>query len=236
MNMRHKCCVFASEPQAGKKINGGFLKVISGGDTLRGRLCRSNVMIEYLPRFIPTLLCNAIPLIDCGATDVRAVWRRIRIIHFPNEFLEEGMPILFSYQRRGDPSIADRIPSWAPEMMLILTEIYEAYVHDDRRLHVPSQVVQRIEEQQQENNRFGFWLTQNLVASHGAKIHIHRIVEVYNATDPEEPVATRMGSALLKNNGYKVVASNRLDNCTQECTLKRSKAPIINDYMIKHEE
>ncbi len=236
MNMRHKCCVFASEPQAGKKINGGFLKVISGGDVLRGRLCRSNVMIEYLPRFIPTLLCNAIPLIDCGATDVRAIWRRLRIIHFPNEFLEDDKPILFSYQRRGDPGIADRIPAWGPEMMLLLTEIYETYVRNDRRLHVPDQVVKRIEEQQQENNRFGFWLTQNLVASPGAKLHIHRIVEVYNATDPEEPIPTRMGSGLLKNNGYKVAASARLENCTYECGSKRSNAPILNDYMIRPDE
>ncbi len=120
--------------------------------------------------------------------------------------------------------------------MLLLTEIYETYVRNDRRLHVPDQVVKRIEEQQQENNRFGFWLTQNLVASPGAKLHIHRIVEVYNATDPEEPIPTRMGSGLLKNNGYKVAASNRLDNCTLDCTSKRSKAPILIDYMIRSDE
>ncbi len=117
--------------------------------------------------------------------------------------------------------------------MLLLTETYEAYVRNDRRLHVPPQVIQSIEEQKQENNRFGFWLKQNLIATPGAKLHIHRIVEVYNATDPEDPIATRMGSALLKTNGYKVAASTRLENCTPDCVLKRSNAPILTDHIIK---
>ncbi|RKO90514.1 hypothetical protein BDK51DRAFT_45829 [Blyttiomyces helicus] len=79
-----------SEPEQSKKINGAFLKFLTGADIVTARNWNSPNYVEYILMFTPTLLCNGIPKIDGGSEDVNGIWRRLKIIDFPVQFSAVG--------------------------------------------------------------------------------------------------------------------------------------------------
>ncbi|KAJ3088598.1 hypothetical protein HK100_007995, partial [Physocladia obscura] len=126
-------------------------------------------MVEFMPMFLPTLLCNTIPLIDGGETDIRALWRRMKIIYFPMEFVDHEPQTKF--QRPIDTGLLDRIKTWGPEMMLLLTEIYVEYSRGDFKLVTPESVDKRVTEQKEENNPFSRFIRENLIVKQGNLMH-----------------------------------------------------------------
>ncbi|RKO89035.1 hypothetical protein BDK51DRAFT_39370 [Blyttiomyces helicus] len=64
VRLKAKRSVFMSEPEQGRKMNGAFLKFITGKDIIQARNLNSKGYVKYKPRFTPVLLCNAIPKID----------------------------------------------------------------------------------------------------------------------------------------------------------------------------
>ena len=158
--------LFTSEPQAGKKINSGFLKYITGRDPIRIRNVHSGTFVEYVPRFLVTLLCNVIPLIEGGEDDVRGIWRRLKIIHFGTIFKNNPHPDRPN-EKLADPLLGEKSKAWGPHFMLWLMEIYEKYVQNNRILHVPLEVEASLQEQKAENSPFDAWIEQNLVWAPG---------------------------------------------------------------------
>lgn len=242
LDLRVKRAVVASEPGAGKKINGAFLKFISGGDLVRCRACNSNKMVEYMPRFIPTLLCNTIPLIDCGSTEVRSLWRRLRIIHFPQQFVSHDGP-LAENEEREDPGMANRILSWGPEMMLLLTEVFEAYVKDGRRLIEPPSVVHTTEEEKLRNNPFARFLSIVGRKQAGTLVHVHRVKDRYiewlqkhdEVGDKTRPTTHSIGKRLQELQ-WRLGEPAALTDCTTACIEKRTRAPTVHNLHLLPDE
>ena len=179
-SIRNKFSLWMSEVKKGVKINGAFLKFISGGDDVRCRFNHSNEFFEYVPRYLVTLLCNEIPLIEGADDDDNAIWRRVKIIEFKTEFKEhvpeEGLK---PHQRLADTALSEKIKTWGPQMMLLLTEIYNEYVESDCKLNIPESVKVKIEEQKNENKPIREFFQLYLEKCDGHLEHLHTIRESY---------------------------------------------------------
>ncbi len=179
VDLRIKRSVFTSEPEAGKRANSAFIKFITGGDPVSCRACHSNEIVEYVPRFLVTLLCNMIPLFQGGEDEIRALWRRLKIFHFPTEFVDELEPGKNNQQLK-DPYIREKLAGWGPEFMLMLIEIYSTYVKNGRKLtKAPREVEKNLEEQKLENNPLQAFMQSCLVSCPGNTIHTHHLASEY---------------------------------------------------------
>ena len=199
--------LFTSEPEAGKKINTGFLKFITGQDPVRIRGVHSSVYHEYIPRFIVSLLCNTVPLIEGGEDDIRGIWRRLKIIHFGTVFTDNPDPNR-PEQKLADTTLGDKAAEWAPEFMLLLMDIYKSYLGNDRRIVVPEEVQRNLQEQKEDNDKLETWLTANVVKHNSKVIHLHRITRAH---DKMMKKACRVSTitAKLKSLGYEVSCVDR---------------------------
>lgn len=121
LNMKGKRLIVASEPEAGSRINVGFLKFLTGNDPLGGRWLHGNTEVSFSPQHCLWLLCNSIPSLD--AHD-EAVWDRSRVLEFPFHFVDNPEHEL---ERKIDRTIKRRIPKLAPQLMLIILEAYGKY-------------------------------------------------------------------------------------------------------------
>lgn len=90
MNLRGKRLVFASETEAGEKFAAANIKMLTGGDHLRGRFMRENTQ-TFKPTHSMVLVTNNEPRVDdTGA----AIWARLKRIPFTVSFLGREDPML----------------------------------------------------------------------------------------------------------------------------------------------
>lgn len=171
--------LITSEPQSGKKINTGFLKFITGQDPVRIRGLHSSVYIQYVPRFIVTLLCNTVPLIEGGEDDIRGIWRRLKIVHFGTVFTDDPNPDRPN-ERLADSTLMDRSNEWGPDFMLMLIAIYKRHIAEGGRIRVPEAVQRNLEEQKEDNDQTEAWLIANVRKETGKIIHLHRIIKAHD--------------------------------------------------------
>ena len=68
LNLIDSRMVLTSESEIGDKFNSGFIKMITGNDSIELRHCHSNKMIKFVANFKIMMACNDIPDID-GAVD-----------------------------------------------------------------------------------------------------------------------------------------------------------------------
>ncbi len=177
LSLKTKRCVFASEPESGKKCNTAFIKFITGGDLIQVRDNYSSNYVSYYPRFLVTMLCNEIPNFDGATGEIRGLWRRVKIIKFKTEFTSH--PTL-PHHRKDDPGLSAKMVHWPPYFMQMLIARYKKYLDAGSALNVPPEVQRNIDEQKEENNPMDTWLQDNLIQSPTShRIHVHRFDYVY---------------------------------------------------------
>ncbi|RKO90448.1 hypothetical protein BDK51DRAFT_30175 [Blyttiomyces helicus] len=118
LNLQGKRWVCGSEPEK-NKINGGFVKFLTGNDKISGRYCHQNPGVNFYPQHSLAIQCNAIPSLD-GEDD--AIWDRGRIIDFLYKFVDEPVG---DFQRKIDRGLKEKVKTWGPQFMLILLEWYK---------------------------------------------------------------------------------------------------------------
>lgn len=189
VKLRHARSVFASEPESNKKINSAFVKFITGDDLLEVRACHSNDIVAFYPRFVVTMLCNAIPLFQGAQDEVRGLWRRLRILTFGQEFVDN--PTL-PHHKKKDANLKIQLLDWPPHFMRMLMDRYAGYLASNREIPVPVAVRENLEEQKQENSPFDQWIRNNLVQSNGGRTHVHRLPVAFRkymrVVDPSVPI------------------------------------------------
>lgn len=84
LELKGKRVVIISEPEQNEKLQVGFVKKITGGDTIKARAILSNKIINFKPQFTPFYICNNKPEID--AVDF-GIWRRISQVGFKIKFV-----------------------------------------------------------------------------------------------------------------------------------------------------
>jgi P4 family phage/plasmid primase-like protien len=146
--------VVASEASENVKYNDGFIKAITGGDTLKVRMLHSNDVITIHPTFMLYLLTNNVPAFngnDGGMT------RRIKITRYISKFMEDTIqdddknhtyksipqkdldngfiqtrPILMSflvdrYQQHYQFTVPEDIKKWTKEI-IASNNIYDCFI------------------------------------------------------------------------------------------------------------
>ncbi len=227
VKLRNCRSVFASEPEAGKRINTGFLKFITGDDIVECRNCHGNDILQFYPRFLVTLLCNAVPLFQGGADEVKGLWRRLHIISFEQEFVADPK---LPHQRKEDSTLKKRMERWPPHFMKMLIDVFTKYVRGGKQLSIPPQVTRNLEEQKEENSPFDRWLEENLVkANEPHRIHFHRVKRAFereqeqqngsrSSYTPTNPVIRQKVTAL----GFVVVCGQKTRMKDARCNVCRS--------------
>jgi putative DNA primase/helicase len=145
LSLGHKRLVVASETLEGTRLNTGFIKFITGRDTVKHRYCHRNDMVSFAPNFVILLVCNDIP--ECDNMDI-AFSKRLRCINFPTEFVDrtpEG-----PNQKHKDDNINMYFDDWKEDFFLLLITYYKRY-ENDKTLMYPTENVLKWTEQYKEN-------------------------------------------------------------------------------------
>jgi P4 family phage/plasmid primase-like protien len=119
--LKKKRIIMVSEPEIGDKLNSGFIKMITGNDSIYLRKCHNNDMEIFKPNFITFLACNQIPNID---NMDYAFAKRLRCINFPTEFVENPSK---PHHKKVDTTLQEKILYWKNDFMLLLIEYYSKY-------------------------------------------------------------------------------------------------------------
>ena len=122
LHLRNKRFAAASEPEEKKQINAGFVKWLTGNDPISGCLKHENEEVKFRGQHSLILLCNKIPAINA---EDKAFWRRARVQHFGQVFVDNPRP--GTNERQVDMSLKSKIEAWAPQFMLLLLEYYRQY-------------------------------------------------------------------------------------------------------------
>jgi P4 family phage/plasmid primase-like protien len=148
VKLKGKRFVVGSEPEAGHKINTGFMKWITGNDPLSARLLHSNEIVTFFPHFKLALLCNDIPLMDCNDD---GVWRRSRIKDFPVTFSDNPRPGN-PFEKLIDRTLKSRLEeSCKSEFMLFLMEYYARF-KTMKGLRPTRKIMQMVEKHKKRSN------------------------------------------------------------------------------------
>jgi phage/plasmid-associated DNA primase len=156
---RNKRVMVSTEPESDEALQVGFLKKITGGDSIDVRTLYSKNNISYIPQFTIYLQMNNPPKlskIDQG------IERRARVINFPFKFLPKHKITDASFQRLGDPDVKDKLSKsieWRNEFILILLDIYKKN-RTLKALVMPPAVAAATEAYIGDNNKVGNWLSQ----------------------------------------------------------------------------
>jgi P4 family phage/plasmid primase-like protien len=126
LNLKNKKIIVSSEPEKNTRLNSGFIKFITGRDTISGRLLYGNETVQFTPRFITFFVCNDIP--DTDEFDM-AFSKRVKCIDFSTEFCENPVS---ENQRKIDGTIHEKFDGWCGDFMLLLIEHYKEYMKEKK--------------------------------------------------------------------------------------------------------
>ena len=113
-----------SEVECDDKLNGGFIKKMSGGDKITSRYLHNNEIVSFKANFSLLLICNDIPEVDKMDN---AFASRLRCIQFLTEFVNEPIE---PHQKKINKNISQKIQCWKNDFMLLLIEYYFKYIEE----------------------------------------------------------------------------------------------------------
>ena len=111
------------EPEKDDKINVGFMKELTGGDTIMAREMYKSP-VEFKPQFKLILCCNDLP--DIPSRD-NGTWRRIRVVNFPSKFVDEPEK---ENEYKIDRSIPQKLKLWSQSFIALLINTYPLYLKE----------------------------------------------------------------------------------------------------------
>lgn len=157
VNSKGKRMVMSQEPEGEAKIQGGFIKGLSGGDpvTARGIYARP---ITFVPQFGVFIQMNPNVLMTKADDAVR---RRLVVVPFPFQFRSQHLYTGAKDERKADAELKQRLAKddvYRDEFVLMLLEAYRRLPKKRAELRRPQMVVDATEEYLSENNPLKTWL------------------------------------------------------------------------------
>lgn len=217
------CRLFiTTEPEADDKLQGGFLKKVTGGDAIEARTLHSPHIVKYVPQFTLIIQTNAIPRltkIDGG------IHRRLRIIRFPFQFVTSPTQ---PHHRLGDPDVKDskcKSATWRDEFILMLLERLQL-IRKWKALVPPPKVREITDSYLDDHNPLKDWLTGRYVITHWEEdtIPASQIRDEYNL---EQASDSKMSPVKFKElMGYNGIESKRVSRGMVFYGLKRKTDTI----------
>ena len=153
--------VAISEPEKDDVIQGGFTKLISGGDDVSCRKLYKD-SINYKPQFTLVLLSNY--FLKINTTD-DGIFRRLRAVECKVKFCDNPEEDN-EYQKQIDRSLKDNFPNWAEAFMSILIEWYVG-VYAISGLQEPDEVKIYTRQYQQSVDDILEYVNENITESSG---------------------------------------------------------------------
>lgn len=145
---RGRRCLVIQEPEHDDVIFVGYMKELTGGDTIQARALYG-APFEYKPQFKLLLTCNKLPSIPAndGGT-----WRRLRVTPFEAKFVDPKVKIEDpTIQFIKDPTLIERMLEWKSGFMwLLLNKYYPKY--KDGGLIEPKKVTQYTDKYKQDSD------------------------------------------------------------------------------------
>jgi P4 family phage/plasmid primase-like protien len=212
LNLRHKKIVTVAEPDRYGRLNTGFIKFISGNDSIEIRGCHKDAMIDFAPNFITFFICNEIPETD-GNIDF-AFSERLRCINFPTEFCTNPKK---NSQKLIDLTIGSKLNLWKADFMLLLIKKYKEYKLDNTLLIIPPSVLEWTNRYKEDTDIYLKFLsdcTEDCIEDNEFRISTSELFEAYkiwlkNADrDEKEPKLYTFTKNIKK---YKDVKNMRIE-------------------------
>lgn len=124
-NARGKRIVMTTEPKQERGLQADIIKQYSGCDPITGRHLNKEP-ITFKPSCKWNMQCNDIPELD--STD-EGIMRRVCVIPYPSKFVSSDSPKLnnpdkFPNHFPKDPTIKEKLPTWAPYFLAMLWQRY----------------------------------------------------------------------------------------------------------------
>lgn len=143
------------EPDFGDQINVGYMKELTGGDSIYARGLYANP-VEFKPQFKLVLTCNKLP--EIPATD-QGTWRRLRVVPFPVKFVDDPDP-RNPYELKKDYSIREKMTTWVEPFICILIDALKEYKTNG--LHEPDEVLKYTKLFQNRSDTMMTYYTENI--------------------------------------------------------------------------
>ena len=122
------------EPEGGTEINGGYLKELTGGDSLSARGLYADPF-TFKPQFKMIMTCNELPKFP-GADE--GIWRRVRAVEFKSSFVdnpsghwEDEQGNILSQDEHLENVKKELVDSWIPK-----NETYSEYPINRELKHI----------------------------------------------------------------------------------------------------
>jgi putative DNA primase/helicase len=187
--LANKRLVVASETLEGAKLNTGFIKFITGRDTVKHRLCHQNDMIKFSPNFATLLVCNDIP--ECDHID-NAFSKRLRCINFPTEFVD-GCPKKEN-QKEKDDMINIYFDDWKQDFFLLLIDYYKKYTNN-KDLMIPTDNILKWTNQYKENTDLYLSFLNECTEESNTNVKSVDLYEIFKnwfvTNNPNRPIPTQ---------------------------------------------
>ena len=200
--MRGKRFVVFQEPENDDQIQVGFMKELTGGDTIYARPLYKDP-IRFKPQFKMLLTCNKLPFIPSsdGGT-----WRRLRVSPWESEFVDVPK---YDYQFAKDYDLVEKLKIWKKAFAWYLINIYYPK-YKKNGLKEPSKVTQYTKKYQKDSDLFFEYIDNNLtITNNDADFEGHDVLyaglkywygESYSA---KCPFSKKQFAEYLQNNNYK---------------------------------
>lgn len=151
-----------AETEKTDKLQVGYMKELSGGDTIMARPLYGKPF-NFKPQFKMLLMCNELPYVDAndGGT-----WRRLRICDFPSKFVDNPDPSVENEYLK-DNDIPNKLSSWRHVFASLLIQMYALYKKDG--LMEPDSVMYHTREYQKKSDLYQDFIEDNIECTDGPK-------------------------------------------------------------------
>jgi P4 family phage/plasmid primase-like protien len=187
--------VTMEEPDGDEQLNTGELKKLSGQDSFLARdlFQKGADMVEVVPFFTLTLICNKLPAVRHGDD---ATYRRFRVIPFESQFVDD-CPESFEDQLRTkrfpkDREFSSKLPGLAPAMAWYLLKYREI---NGNTIIIPDKIMAATNSYRQQNDIYIQFIADHIREDPNKRITINELYGVFKDWHregfPQRPVPSK---------------------------------------------
>jgi P4 family phage/plasmid primase-like protien len=155
---RGKRFVVFQEPEKNDQIHVGYMKELTGGDTILARPLYKNP-VRFKPQFKLLLTCNNLPGIPSSD---KGTWRRLRVTPFETEFVDSDPEGVKQFLK--DKHLYKKLVKWKEAFMwLLLKKYYPLYKKNG--LKEPKKVTKFTDKYKMDSDIYLEFMHENLVVT-----------------------------------------------------------------------
>jgi len=173
MALRGKRLIWFSESNEGRRLDGGKLKLLTGGDTLTGRDPYGRRQVNFRPTHKIILSTNNRPHAD--AQDY-ALFSRILLIPFNLAFVPEPDPTKPN-ERKADKNLSERLKAEAPGILAYLVRGCLEWQRDG--LNPPEAVKAAVKAYQEDEDTFQDFIKERCITGDGYQVKSGDLFKAY---------------------------------------------------------